>query len=107
MNELVLKSKERVGRLNDIWLWLAGFRYYIDELESEGKIIDFKLSTENKIKHVPNNKKFNLKEEAILLASKSISLNNNLKKIREKYRELDTNKKKSEALKKHPPVPYA
>ena len=56
---------------------------------------------------MPNNKKFNLKEEAILLASKSISLNNNLKKIREKYRELDTNKKKSEALKKHPPVPYA
>jgi len=107
MNALVLKSKERVGRLNDIWLWLAGFRYYIDELESEGKIIDFKLSTENKLKHVPNNKKFNLKEESILLASKSISLNNNLKKIREKYRELDTNKKKREALKKYPPVPYA
>ena len=106
INALVLKSKERVGRLNDIWLWLAGFRYYIDELESKGKIIDFQISKESKINHVSNKKKFNFKEKAILLASKSIVLNKNLKKIRKKYRELVTDKKKIEALKKYPPVPY-
>ena len=37
MRELVRNSEIRVGRLNDIWLWLAGFRIFVDNLEKMGK----------------------------------------------------------------------
>ena len=37
MRELVRNSEIRVGRLNDVWLWLAGFRIFVDNLEKMGK----------------------------------------------------------------------
>lgn len=103
MNDLVKKSNERVGRLNDIWLWLAGFRYYIDELREEGKIIDFgaaKISEQEEL----TKKKLNLKELAILLASKSKLINSSAKEIRKKCRDIDLKEKKKKMLKKYPPT---
>lgn len=35
LNTLVYTSQERVGRLNDIWLWLAGFRTLLEEMEMD------------------------------------------------------------------------
>lgn len=105
MNALVLKSQERVGRLNDIWLWLAGFRYYIDELQDEGKIIDFG-SIDSSAQEELAKKKLNLKDQAVLLASKSKLINSTAKEIRNTYRDLDLSAKKKEMLKKYPPEPY-
>lgn len=105
MNALVLKSQERVGRLNDIWLWLAGFRYYIDELENEGKTIDFgSIKTKSTVEK--SNKKVNIKGQAVLLASKSKLINSTAKMFRKKYRDKDLNTKKKEILKQYPPEPY-
>lgn len=106
MNKLVLKSKERVGRLNDIWLWLAGFRYYIDFLEAKGKVIDFSVLPNQKYEAEVSKKAFNLKSTAILLASKSEYLNKNLKSIRHKYRDIDLKKVKKKMLQQNPPVYY-
>jgi len=105
MNDLVKKSKERVGRLNDIWLWLAGFRYYIDELRKKGKIIDFG-ATEIGEQEKFTKKKLNLKDQAILLASKSKLINSTAKEIRKKYRDKDLIVKKKEMLKKYPSEQY-
>ena len=106
MNGLVLKSKERVGRLNDIWLWLAGFRYYIDALHNEGKIINFG-SIGNSLETVsPSATKMGVKGQAVLLASKSNLVNHTAKKVREKYRNMDLNTKKKQMIKKYPPEPY-
>jgi len=105
MNALVLKSHERVGRLNDIWLWLAGFRYYIDELKSEGKTIDFG-SIDTRLEEETSNKKVKIKDKAVLLASNSKLINSAAKMVRKKYRDMDLNSKKKEMLKQYPPEPY-
>ncbi len=104
INDMVLKSQERVGRLNDIWLWLAGYRYYIDKLEKEGKIIDFGPNFPDSTHPV---KKINpIKESAILLASKSKHINKIGKAARKKYRDIDLNKKKKDMLAQYPPEQY-
>jgi len=105
MNRMVQKSQERVGRLNDIWLWLAGFRYYIDQLESEGKIIDFGLFDKNNVVETAI-KKISIKHQAVLIASKSKLVNSAAKKVRKKYRDMDLNAKKKDMLKKYPPESY-
>lgn len=104
MNDLVMKSKERVGRLNDIWLWLAGFRFYIDKLKSEGKVITYgEIKTDNQPAPI---KKASVKEKAILLASKSKFINDKARILRKKYRDLDLKSKKKEMLSNYPPKPY-
>ncbi|MDA9309560.1 asparagine synthase-related protein [Flavobacteriaceae bacterium] len=104
MNDLVLKSQERVGRLNDIWLWLAGFRYYVDELKSEGKTIDFN-SIDTRREEEMSKKKTSIKNQAVLLASNSKLINSAAKKVRKKYRYVDLNFKKKKMLKQYPPEP--
>lgn len=104
INSLVLKSKERVGRLNDVWLWLAGFRYYIDELKDEGKIIEF--GNVESVKEASVKKKINIKDKAILLASKSKIINDKAKILRKNYRDVNLYAKKREMLSKFPPRPY-
>ena len=105
MNKLVQKSKERVGRLNDIWLWLAGFRYYIEELQEEGKTIDFGAKDIDKQDEYVENK-LNIKDQAILLASKSKLVNSVARRVRKKFREMDLDARKKEMIKKYPPEPY-
>lgn len=39
--KIVKISHHRVGRLNEIWLWLASFRYFVENLESSGKSIQY------------------------------------------------------------------
>lgn len=43
LSRVIRKAKVRNGRLNEFWLYLAGFRILIDELESEGYIINYGL----------------------------------------------------------------
>ncbi len=102
MNDLVFKSKERVGRLNDIWLWLAGFRYYIDKLEAQGKVINFEPIENDEIE-VSYEKTHSIKYKAILLASKSEVLNKSLRSIRKEYRSLNLKKEKKKMLAQYPP----
>jgi len=104
MNDLVLRSKERVGRLNDIWLWLAGFRFYIDMLESKGKTIIYESIEDDG--QPDQKKKKGIKEKAILLASKSKRINNKARVLRRRYRDLDLKSKKKEMITKFPPKPY-
>ena len=37
LRNLVRKSEARVGRVNDVWLWLAGFRVFVEDLEKSCK----------------------------------------------------------------------
>lgn len=41
LSNIVRQSNVRVGRTNNIWLWLAGFKIFIDFLEKHHKKIDF------------------------------------------------------------------
>jgi len=104
LNEKVSNSFERVGRLNDIWLWLAGFRYYIDKLENEGKEIYF--NSQGAIKEPKAHENFDekdLKSVFILIASKSSSINKMLKTIRTGYRKHKLKKIKKSLIGKYPP----
>lgn len=105
LNEMVSKSQERVGRLNDIWLWLAGFRFYIDQLKSEGKTVKFGDAT-NYEGDEELSQKQTIKKSLVLLASKSKLVNKTAKHVRKTYRDIDLSAKKKEMIKKHPPKPY-
>lgn len=104
MNIWVSNSTERVGRLNDIWLWLAGFRYYIDQLEERGVNIHFEVQDSNKEgvikKELHTN---NLKSTVIHLVSNSLILNEKLKYVRSKYRIYILNRLKKSMIVKYPP----
>lgn len=105
LNIQVSKSIERVGRLNDIWLWLAGFRYYIDKLENEGKEIFFdeqNLGSETEESLNSDDKSMSA---FIYLASKSSSINKMLKSARTKYRKHKLKKIKKYMIEKYPPKP--
>ena len=43
LRNLVRESDVRVGRINDIWLWLAGFKIFVEFLENKGKSDFFKI----------------------------------------------------------------
>jgi hypothetical protein len=105
INKMVLNSQERVGRLNDIWLWLAGFRYYIDELQKEGKIIHFGSYGISNDELDKRNLNFSIKKPLVMLASNSSFVNKTARFIREKKREFDLEKLKKEMLKSHPIEP--
>lgn len=103
VNELVKKSQERVGRLNDIWLWLAGFRSFIEYIERNGKklIIPPELTNSysaNKIKSSI------VKHFWGWGVNKSQLLNASLKRVRGYYRRINLKFKKRKMLQKYNPV---
>lgn len=100
-------SKARVGRINDIWLWLACFRNFIEFYEKLDKNIIFEefsnvkyvKSTENK-KLLTNKQKFEVLVRQV--PSKSITANKVLKEIRMKFRKINRFYLRKRSLKKHP-----
>lgn len=107
MNKTIRESKQRVGRINDIWLWLAGFRYYIDQLENQSKEIIFKpIEFDGQNTQPANTLQKQIRKKVISIASNSTLINNSLKNLRNTFRKLDLKKQKKLALKNFPPVPY-
>ncbi|MCJ7603816.1 MAG: asparagine synthase-related protein [Desulfobulbaceae bacterium] len=103
MNQLVKISHERVGRLNDIWLWLAGFRAFSDYLKSNGKtlVINTDWSDNNPERGCDESR---LKKLGIIIASKSQTLSSALKAVRSYKRRIELAHLKRNALRQIPPV---
>lgn len=104
LNIKVSNSIERVGRLNDIWLWLAGFRYYIDKLEDDGKKVQFDnqiINCDPEIQIDSDKKSF--KNALIHMASNSSAINKILKSVRSKYRKYILKRLKKEMIANYPP----
>lgn len=104
LRDLVRKSVVRVGRANDIWLWLAGFRIFIDNLEKNGKKIAIQnLSNDNDNLLINKNSfKEKIVKNAIFNTSPAIS--GFVKDLRTKYRKYKLKKIKQKYIVKYPQV---
>ena len=129
LNDLVRASQVRVGRLNDIWLWLAGLRAFAEYLESNGMRLVIEAGEVDSAPRVnrgeanevapqtddfiPQNlthllqlaaaKKFKLRKAGVLAASKSQSVNSILKALRGCHRSANLKRLKRTALREYPP----
>lgn len=100
-SKLVRNSTVRNGRINEFWLYLAGFRILIDELESQGYKIDFGL---HRLSNAPyTNDSFSFKNYFVAtILSRSMFLNSVLKKFRMQKLKHHEGKLKTSALKEYP-----
>jgi asparagine synthase (glutamine-hydrolysing) len=104
INNLVRTSNVRVGRINDIWLWLAGFRAFIEDLENKNKKIVFELDYDyDSLRYAKNNNK--LFNAGVLLAGKYVVINNALKNVRGYKRKIELGYLKKKSKLKYPPNP--
>jgi|SaaInlStandDraft_1057018.scaffolds.fasta_scaffold17342_2 hypothetical protein len=104
LRNLVRKSEARVGRVNDVWLWLAGFRVFVEDLEKSGKKLIIPES-DSCIEALPNKKKLNLLTiSKNYILNKSVLINKITKIIRTVYRkkQLKNIKKKYQVM--FPPI---
>jgi asparagine synthase (glutamine-hydrolysing) len=100
--KLVGLSRERVGRLNDIWLWLAGFRSFVEGIEETGR----KLVIEADFVDTPQEPRprlGGLHRLGVLAAGRSSALNGALKTLRSYQRKRQLRRLLSEALRDYPP----
>ena len=102
---LVRSSRERVGRLNDVWLWLAGFRCFAEGLAKVGKTLVIEASPKDKIPD-RSRKRPGLRAIAVLAASKSPTLNRVLKDLRAHKRRRELARLTKQAIRDYPPSPY-
>jgi len=105
-NEMVRTSRYRVGRLNDIWLWLAGFRTFVEHLEESGKKVAIPDQWPSREPAVLREKSFVYKC-GVYVASESATINSGLKKIRNRIRKSKLKQLKKEAICKYPPIPIS
>lgn len=101
INKLVKSSTERVGRLNDVWLWLAGFRSFFGMLESAGKQVNIPEEEENV---EVRDRRSLIRQMGVLAASKSPKLNALLKNLRARQRSIELDRLKRESVRLNPPV---
>lgn len=100
LRQTVRKSEERVGRVNDIWLWLAGFRVYVDHIEKKGKKLNIEKIEIEPVQKSEHKLISSLKDEVF---NKSEVLNKSAKNIRKYYRKYEVKKLKKEFIKQFPP----
>ncbi len=105
INDLVKSSRERVGRLNDIWLWLAGFRTFCEYLEKNGKKLIIKTNWEEGIP-VRESETSYFRQLGVIAASKSQALNSTLKDARSLKRRIELRRFKQNTLRQYPPVEF-
>lgn len=103
MSRLVRIGQARVGLLNEIWLWLAGFRKFTEYLEKNGRKLIFDLDGIYDIPILPRKRGFS-KSLLTFVAGKYPRLNRNLKLIRNKTRKVELYFLKKQTAKRHPPV---
>lgn len=103
LRDYVRVSDARVGRANDVWLWLAGFKVFIDFLEDSGKKVVIPTSIQSKEITI-NSSRLSITEIAKkYVVNKNILLNNLGKNIRKVHRENQLRKLKKLYIKKYPP----
>lgn len=103
LNKMVKRSTYRVGRINNIWLWLAGFRYYIDYLDSLNIKTTYQLERSH---YTFSDQTLSVKESLTLMSSKFNKVNSSLKALRKHYRDFDLLIKKKKMLYKYPPIKF-
>ena len=103
LRDHVRVSDARVGRANDVWLWLAGFRVFVNYLEDSGKKVVIPKLTKGKEIAVTIPKPSLTVLAKKYLFNKSLLLNNLGKKLRKMHRENELRKLKKLYLKKYPP----
>lgn len=103
IRELVRFSQERVGRLNDIWLWLAGFRTFVEEIELVyGPMV---IEAEREIPKLEKRTDgSSIRAIGLMAASKSMTFNSICKTIRSYKRSIEIARLARKAIQKYPPV---
>lgn len=100
--KLVGLSQERVGRLNDIWLWLAGFRSFVEGIEETGRKLVIEADSVDTPQE-PRPRLGGLHRLGVLAASRSSALNGALKTLRSYQRKRQLRRLLSKALRDYPP----
>ncbi|WP_299111136.1 asparagine synthase-related protein [uncultured Winogradskyella sp.] len=105
LRTIIRTSEVRVGRANDIWFWLAGFRVFMDHLSDINKSV-VKLNFSDPIPQKQSEHKTSLKEKLNHnVLNKSALVNSMSKDLRTHYRTYETKKLKKRLLEKYPPKP--
>ncbi len=106
LRTVIRTSEVRVGRANDIWFWLAGFRVFMDHLQHQNKEVhqvDFSnASTQMPIANAQVSllEKINNK-----ISNRSAKINSVSKNLRTYYRAHETQKLKKKFIEEYPPMP--
>ncbi|EFK09714.1 asparagine synthase [delta proteobacterium NaphS2] len=106
LSRSVKQAKVRVGRLNDIWLWLAAFRRFIEFMESSGLKIDFSPQEEQHpelFSEFVSDKPVQLMYLLQYLPSRFEQINRMLKSIRGNARNAKRAYLRKKAINKYPP----
>lgn len=101
LRNIVKNSHSRVSRTNEFWLWLAGFKKLIDQVNDMGKTIDFKIVKAPINTNEQKNLNY-LKVITIKYISKSEVLTRLAKKIRRLIQKNKLRKIKRSYLEKYP-----
>lgn len=102
---IVSNSQHRIGRTNEFWLWLAGFKELIEYVLETGKNIEYNYveSSNSILKTVNNN---SLKKIILKNIGRSKSLSALGKKLRKVKRDSEIKRYKKNFKIKHPPKPF-
>ncbi|MDK2971489.1 MAG: hypothetical protein PWP23_1244 [Candidatus Sumerlaeota bacterium] len=108
MRNTVATSTTRVGRINDVWLWLAGFRVMVDHLEQTGRKISYEIPEpmdgKGQIKDESRSLKVTVLSPLLRTAQRSAPLTAFLKECRTRFRHLKRLRLRAQALKEFPPT---
>lgn len=103
MKRLVQTSNARVGRINDIWLWLAGLRIFFERLESSGKKIVVPEVAYLGISQKNVGKKDFYSNGTLLLKGNSM-VNETARCVRTSVRKIERKRLQKKFMKLYPPV---
>lgn len=105
LRTVIRTSEVRVGRANDIWFWLAGFRVFIDHLQHQNKEVH-KVDFSNASTEMPvANAQVTLLEKINnKISNRSATINSVSKNLRTYYRAHETQKLKKKCLEDYPPI---
>ncbi|MBX3728779.1 MAG: hypothetical protein KF858_06305 [Candidatus Sumerlaeia bacterium] len=106
LREKVAAMKTRVGRANDVWFWLAGFRSFVSHLEAGGLRVRFDAdaSAATGSGEAPR-KESVVATVGAALAEKSPGLTSIGKRLRTKYRMMRRARLRQQSLRAFPPQP--
>ena len=103
LKRLVQTSNARVGRINDIWLWLSGFRVFIEKLESSGKKIA--IPEIGYLDNPPKNvDKTDFYLNSTFLLKGNSMVNETGRRLRNTFRKIERERLQKKFVKLYPPV---
>ncbi|WP_418637887.1 asparagine synthase-related protein [Winogradskyella sp.] len=106
LRKIIRSSEVRVGRANDIWFWLAGFRVFINHLEHQNKTLaKVNFTNDSDKNHLNSSKETSFVEKLnTKILNKNATLNTLSKQARAYYRSYETQKLKNDFLKNYPSI---